>query len=113
MNRRETGSCYEKIAAAYLIKQGYEILEANYRDRYGEVDLIAIDGEYLVFVEVKYRKDLKKGSPAEAVTGKKQEKIRHTARYYLYAHGYGEDRPCRFDVVSILGSEISLIKNAF
>ncbi len=112
-NRRKVGKCYEDLAALYLKEQGYEILERNYRDRLGEIDLIAKDGQYLVFVEVKYRRDPKSGYPEEAVGGRKQKKIRHTASYYLYRRGYGEDMPCRFDVVSIAGQEISLIKDAF
>ena len=112
-NRRKVGKCYEDLAALYLKEQGYEILERNYRDRLGEIDLIAKDGRYLVFVEVKYRRDQTSGYPEEAVGGRKQQKIRHTAAYYLYRRGYGEDMPCRFDVVSIEGQEISLIKDAF
>lgn len=112
-NNRETGSCYENIAAAFLEDQGYVILERNYRDRIGEIDLIAKDGEDLVFVEVKYRKDCKKGYPEEAVGYRKQQHIRHTAQYYLYRRHGGRDIPCRFDVVSILGDEIRLIKDAF
>lgn len=113
MNKRQVGSSYEEIAAAYLRTQGFEILVKNYRCRQGEIDLIARDGRYLVFIEVKYRADSRKGDPAEAVTGLKQAHIRNTARYYLYSHQYGEDTPCRFDVVSILGEEIRLISNAF
>ena len=112
-NKRAIGSHYEAKAAEFLKKQGYEILDCNYQDRYGEIDLVARDGDYLVFVEVKYRSNLKIGYPEEAVTDKKQQKIRHGARYYLYRHDYSEDTPCRFDVVSILGEEIRLVCNAF
>lgn len=111
-NSRKTGSRYEQVAAAFLTQQGYEILEMNYRDRYGEIDLIARREGVLVFVEVKYRKTTRQGYPEEAVTPQKQKRIRHTARYYLYTH-HLEDLPCRFDVVSILGEEIRLIENAF
>ncbi len=113
-NKRKIGGRYEDLAAAYLREQGYEILERNYRDRLGEIDVIAREAGYLVFVEVKYRKDQRSGYPEEAVFGRKQQKIRHTASYYLYRHGYGEETPCRFDVVSITGEEkILLIKDAF
>jgi len=112
-NRREVGSRYEELAADYLKRQGYEILERNYRDRLGEIDIIAKEGRYLVFVEVKYRRDLENGYPEEAVYGRKQQRIRHTASYYLYRCGHGEETPCRFDVVSIAGEEISLIRDAF
>lgn len=112
-NRRETGGYYEGLAADYLGKQGYEILERNYRDKRGEIDLIAREGPYLVFVEVKYRKNEKSGYPEEAVYAKKQNRIRRTASLYLYRHGYGEDTPCRFDVVSIVGDEVVLLRDAF
>lgn len=113
MNTREIGSAYETVAASFLKQAGYDILEQNYRDRTGEIDLIANDGKYYVFIEVKYRVNGKKGDPAEAVHGKKQVKIRNMARRYLYQHHLGEDTPCRFDVVAILGEEVRLIQNAF
>ena len=113
MNKREIGSGYEEMAAAYLIEQGYTILERNFRERYGEIDIIARDGEYLVFVEVKYRKNEKNGDPAEAVGAYKQQRIRRTAQYYLYKKRMGTETPCRFDVVAILGREIRLIRDAF
>lgn len=113
MNRRHIGSTYEENAAGYLQKQGYRILERNYRNRFGEIDLIAMDGDYLVFVEVKYRSTSGCGLPLEAVDHKKQKKILSVARYYMLTHGYPENVNCRFDVVSIMGNEISLISNAF
>lgn len=112
MNNREIGTEYERAAAYYLEQQGYIILEQNYRCRTGEIDLIARDGEYLVFCEVKYRYDGRKGSPLEAVDFRKQKKIRQCALFYLTEKGFGEI-PCRFDVIGIQGSQITLIKNAF
>lgn len=112
MNKRNTGKQYESLAAEYLQRQGIVILERNYRNRTGEIDLIGRDGEFLVFVEVKYRRDLRTGDPAEAVTARKQQRIRRTAQYYLYSHRCG-NVPCRFDVVSILGEEIRWIPDAF
>lgn len=112
-NKRAIGSRYEAEAAAFLKGLGYTILEQNYRDRMGEIDLIAREGRYLVFVEVKYRRDDRRGYPEEAVDFGKQQRIRHTAQYYLYRHHYGEDTACRFDVVSIEGTEIRVVKDAF
>ena len=112
-NKRETGSGYEKIAAAYLVEQGLNIVEYNYRSRRAEIDLIARDQDYLVFMEVKYRSTASSGDPAEAVDARKQARIRHAARYYLYADGLGEEIACRFAVVTILGEEITWYKNAF
>lgn len=113
MNKRQTGALYEEQAAEYLEKKGYHILERNYRCRQGEIDLIAKDGSYLVFVEVKYRHSRGKGHPAEAVDIRKQQRIARTAVHYCYKHRIREDHPCRFDVVSILDSETEHIKNAF
>lgn len=113
MNKRELGTQYEQITAEYLKQQGVQVLEQNFRCRHGEIDLIIKDGAYLAFVEVKYRSTLKHGDPAEAVTSVKQERIRMAARYYLYQNRYGEDTPCRFDVIRILKDKIDWIKNAF
>lgn len=113
MNKRAVGNSYEKRAGAYLEQQGYEVLEYNFRSRQGEIDIIARDGEYLVFVEVKYRRNAAMGTPFEAVDWKKQRIISRTASYYCLTHGYGETMPCRFDVVAVQGDEIQVLKNAF
>ena len=113
MNRRKEGAYYENLVAEYLKTQGYEILEKNYRCRIGEIDLIAKEGETLVFVEVKYRRDDKMGNPKEAVDRKKQKKIYMTASYYLMRECGRMDIPCRFDVAAVLGEQIEVVKNAF
>lgn len=113
MNKRTVGTAYEKQAGIYLENCGYKIVEYNFRCRMGEIDIVAKDGEYLVFVEVKYRKSEASGNPLEAVDTKKQRIISKVASYYCLTHGYGEMKPCRFDVVAVLGDEVSLIKNAF
>ena len=102
----------EALAADYLRKQGYQIVGANYRCRFGEIDLIAKDGEYLVFCEVKYRSDGRKGSPLEAVSTGKQRTIFRCAMFYL-SENHIEDMPCRFDVIGIEGTKVTHIKNAF
>lgn len=111
-NRREVGTEYEHKAAEHLKGLGYHILEYNYRCRKGEIDLIARDGDYLVFCEVKYRRNTRKGYPSEAVDIRKQRIISGCALYYLMQKGIS-DIPCRFDVVSIEGEQVTLIKNAF
>ena len=111
-NNRAVGETYERKAAAYLKSLGYEIIEYNFRCRQGEIDIVARDGEYLVFCEVKYRTNLQKGSPEEAISLQKMKRISKTALYYLHTHHLG-DVACRFDVVSVLGDEIKLYKNAF
>ncbi len=113
MNKRTTGSRYEQRAAGYLAERGYSILERNYRCRAGEIDLIAMHGGYLVFIEVKYRADSQAGYGAEAVDGRKQRRILRAASWYLYEKHIGAEQPCRFDVISFLGDEISLIQDAF
>ncbi len=111
-NKRSVGSSYEKIAGAYLEKMGYEIVEYNFYSHAGEIDIIARHNGYLVFIEVKYRKNLKKGHPLESVSRQKQKAISECALYYMKKHRQF-DVPVRFDVVGILGEEISLIQNAF
>lgn len=112
-NKRATGGLYECAAASYLRQQGLQILDQNYRCRQGEIDLIAQEGCTLVFVEVKYRKTDAMGEPEEAVTPFKQRRIRNAAVCYLYSRRYGENTPCRFDVVSILGKDLRWIRDAF
>lgn len=113
MNKRQLGSEKEALAARYLQDRGYEVVEQNYYCPAGEIDLIAKDGIYLVFIEVKYRKDSRYGMPEESVTPKKRRIIYRTAQYYMNERHTGENRPCRFDVVAILGDQITLISNAF
>ena len=113
MNKRTIGAGYETIAADYLQKAGYTILDRNFRCRTGEIDLIARDGEYLVFIEVKYRKNKRNGNPLEAVHERKQSVIGQVAGYYLLLHPRYRQMPCRFDVVGIQGNEITLIQDAF
>ena len=108
----KTGAEYEQKAGAYLEEQGYEILEYNFRCRAGEIDIVARDGEYLVFCEVKYRTDASTGHPAEAVDTRKQRRISKCALYYLTCHGLA-DQACRFDVVSFEGETVTLYPNAF
>ena len=109
-----TGQKSEEIAEE-LKEQGYELIGYNFRCRQGEIDIIARDGRYLVFVEVKYRRDGQTGDPLEAVDRAKQRRISRTAQYYCLTHGYGETTPCRFDVAAVLGTdgEVRLVKHAF
>lgn len=113
MNKRKTGAQYEQLAALLLERQGYRILERNFRCRQGEIDMIALDGEYLVFLEIKYRKDDRMGTGAEAVDALKQARIIRCARYYRMRHPEYAAVPCRFDVVSVCGGETVLYRDAF
>lgn len=113
MNTRKTGAEYEQIAAEYLQNQGIAIIERNYRNHRGEIDIIGKDGDYTVFIEVKYRKDNTVGQPAEAVNYGKQRKICKVADYYRMMHHMGDFTPVRYDVVAICGGEITWYQNAF
>ena len=115
-NRRSLGDRGEDMAAAHLKKQGYKILERNYRTPIGEIDLVARHQGALVFIEVKTRRSRRFGSPQEAVHPAKQERLRHLAEYYLQQQGLGEVM-VRFDVVGILWEQgkpvIEVIPGAF
>ncbi len=118
MNKREIGDRGEELAAAFLRKKGYRVLERNFVCRFGEADIIAEDGEFLVFVEVKLRKDRTFGEAREYVTLSKQKKIIRAAQYYLMKTD-GE-KQLRFDVVEVYpdpgkagGAEILHIADAF
>ncbi len=93
------GVAGEVIAARFLREKGYTILSSNYRSRFGEIDIIATDGPYIVFVEVKARSDNSMLMPREAVTPDKQQKILRTAALYIRA--YPSNLQPRFDVVEV------------
>jgi len=113
MNTRKKGAVYEEIAIEYLQRQGVVILEHNYRNRRGEIDIIGRDGGYTVFFEVKYRRDHDRGYPEEAVNYGKQRTICRVADYYRMLHHMGESASVRYDVVAICGEEITWYQNAF
>ncbi len=112
-DNHSVGADYEKKAAEYLKGLGYEILTQNFRCKTGEIDLVARDGKYLVFVEVKYRANGKMGSPQEAVDWRKQKKICKTAAYYCMREKIPDTQPCRFDVAACMGESWTLIRDAF
>ena len=110
------GSGGERAAADFLSGRGYHILERNFRCRGGEIDLIALDGSVLVFVEVKVRRTLSRGAPIEAVTALKQARVRRAAQEYLTFCGRVFQR-IRFDVISVMktakNTDITHLKAAF
>lgn len=112
-NTRKTGCEKESETAAYLAKKGFVILERNFSCRQGEIDIIGMDGPYLVFLEVKYRSSREFDNPLAAVDRKKQQKICRAADYYRYKMQIPSDTPVRYDVVGILGKETVWIRNAF
>lgn len=110
---RQTGAEKEELAVRYLEKQGFTIRERNFRSRQGEIDIIGFDGEYLVFLEVKYRKSKSFDGALAAVGDTKKRRICRTADYYRYLRRIPQGTPIRYDVVGIQGEEIIWIKNAF
>ena len=104
----------EDMAAAYLETAGYRIVARNWRFHRNEIDIIAMDGDTLVFVEVKKRQGSAHGYGCEAVDHAKQQRIRRVAEAYLACTKHSQDdTTCRFDVVSIDDDKILLFKNAF
>lgn len=112
MNKRKLGNDYEDKACEYLKSIGYKILERNFRSKKGEIDIIAKDGETIVFVEVKYRQSNIFGYSVEAVGFKKQMVIYKVAESYLN-YTKRVEVPCRFDVIGFDNEKINHIKNAF
>lgn len=116
---RLLGKWGESIVAEDLRKNGWQIIAAGYRCRFGEIDLIASKGKFLAFIEVKLRKDAEHGTAAEAVTVSKQSRIRATAQLYLAQHP--TDLQPRFDVAEVYAPQgfetpsprVSYIENAF
>lgn len=111
--RVPSGRRGEETAVRFLSDRGVRILERNFRDRDGEIDIIGEEDGTLVFFEVKYRSSTRWGDPAEAVTNEKQRNICRTALYYLYKSGRGSGIPMRFDVVCVTEKEIRWIRDAF
>lgn len=113
---QQFGRKAENKAARYLKKRGYRILERNFRTRSGEIDIIAREGESLVFIEVKARTSVRYGSAKAAVTARKQRQVSKVALGYLKMTGQ-PDAKARFDVVAVTRREgrddIQLIRNAF
>jgi putative endonuclease len=111
------GKCAEDRACEELVSRGYAILARRYRTRVGEIDIVARDGQVIVFVEVKARVDHHCGHPAESVTRWKQRRIAAMAADYVTRHQLGR-APCRFDVVAITGAtgepqRVEVIREAF
>jgi len=118
MSNKILGSYGEFLAGRYLKAQGYRILEENFRNKLGEIDLIVQDGKTICFVEVKTRQSLDQGQPYEAVTPWKIRKLSQMATSYLKYKYHSLEIPSRFDVISIVQDKetppnIKHIKNAF
>jgi putative endonuclease len=111
------GAFGEDLASKYLEDNGYKVLERNFSCRAGEIDIIALDVDTVVFIEVKTRTSERFGMPSEAVSPTKQKKLVKTALYYMQCRKLF-DYMCRFDVIEIIVDEennrhINLIRDAF
>ena len=118
MNKRDLGTFYEDIAAGYIKNKGGKVIKRNFRTRQGEIDIIARDGEYLCFVEVKYRKKDDYGNPLDCVGYTKQRTICKVSRVYINMNGADFDVPIRYDVIAVNDSgngtlNVNWLKNAF
>jgi len=114
-SRKKAGNYGETAAAGYLEALGYIILAKQFKAAHGEIDIIAKDGVYIVFVEVKYRRQTNFGGARQAVTPAKQRALASAAQSYLVKNGLMEMN-CRFDVLEVFGREnlkINHIKDAF
>lgn len=109
---RIKGTKGEINATTFLKKKKYRILETNYTNSFGEIDIICQDKDFIVFVEVKQKSTLQFGLPREMVDKRKQQKIGRVASAYLKKNRL-TDYPCRFDVVEIIDDKINYIENAF
>lgn len=110
----EIGQASESIASAYLQNQGLKLIEKNFHCAQGEIDLIMEDKDYLVFVEVRFRKHRDYGNSIETISRSKQNRLTRTAQHYLQQHGLMYKTNCRFDVLGLNAQEkITWIKNVF
>jgi putative endonuclease len=116
--RSRKGLRFEALALDHLQEQGLELLQRNYRCNMGEIDLLMLDREVLVFIEVRFRGSTSHGGALATVTRNKQHKLLRTARYFLLCHAEHQDRVCRFDVVGVQPGaatthQFTWIQNAF
>ncbi|MFW5443105.1 MAG: YraN family protein [Methylococcaceae bacterium] len=106
------GEKSEQLAYHYLLKQGLQAVEKNFRCQHGEIDLIMQDMQTLAIIEVRFRKSNKYGGALESITHKKQSRIIAATQYYLLTHKVNS--PIRFDVITMSNdTDINWIKNAF
>ena len=111
-SKLQQGAAAERDAARLLVAAGYRIVERNFRCKAGELDIIARDGDVLVFVEVRSRTDDAHGAAVEMIRRGKQRQVARVARYYLAAVEPVFDE-CRFDIVAVTAGDAVLLKDAF
>ncbi len=111
LTRQARGQAAEALACDHLRHHGLQVVARNYRCRCGELDLVMRDGAVLVFVEVRYRHDARRGTPVETVTAGKRRRLIRAARRFIQQERW--DGPCRFDVVGVLDTDLDWVKDAF
>ena len=111
--RRAYGDAGEDLAVAWYVAQGYEVVARNWRCRDGELDLVVRRGRTVVFCEVKRRRTVRFGTPAESITYEKKQRIRHLAARWLRESGAMRPGEIRFDVAAILDGSIDVLEGAF
>ncbi len=115
LSKKQIGNKGEELAVRHLKRQGYKILERNFSvPKIGEIDIVAMDGEYLCFVEVRLRSRSDFGTPAQTVTPRKQQRIIKAAQCYILKNGM-ENSLVRFDIAEVYGLDAKpvIIKDAF
>ncbi len=113
--RQRIGAKAERLARQHLLGAGLEVIQRNYRCRFGEIDIIAHDAITLIFAEVRYRNTGCFGGAAASVNTSKQSRLIHTAQYWLHAHAVWQSWPARFDVIAMDGDsgKLDWIQSAF
>ncbi|MCD6046470.1 MAG: hypothetical protein K0S08_117 [Gammaproteobacteria bacterium] len=110
---KELGTHFENQALTYLNSQGLKLVCQNFHCKLGELDLIMLEHDALIFIEVRYRAQISYGSATESITPSKQKKIKRTAQYFLLTHPEFQRHCCRIDVIAIDRNQINWVKNAF
>ena len=114
-SRQQSGRDAERQALAHLQQQGLRLLAQNWLCKRGELDLVMLDGDTVVFVEVRYRQHTQWGGALDSIDARKREKLILAAQYFLQSEARWADSPCRFDVVAIdsTAADLNWLRNAF
>lgn len=118
ISTQQRGNAAEALARRHLEQQGLRLLAQNWRCRLGELDLVMLDADTVVFVEVRYRRHSAWGGAAESVDARKREKLSRAAQHFLQQESRWAKYPCRFDVIAINAdsqapAQLDWIQNAF
>lgn len=113
MSKRATGDSYEARAASFLKQNGLRVLASNVNSPFGEIDIVALSGKVLVFVEVRYRQHSRFGGAAVSITSAKRNRIIATAEWFLQQNSQYRQAACRFDVIAFEEQQLNWIKQAF